>query len=80
MKFKEFKKKYKGYSIVVFGKPLDTPTIPFTLLPKDKPLDDCEVVEHKVVDKEFVQYGVSFRTMKPIKPKTMKGHVMVYVK
>ena len=80
MKFKEFKKGYKDYSIEVYGKPLANPTIPFTFLPKDKPLDECEVVEYKVIKKEFFQYGVSFRTMKPIKPKTMKGHVRVYVK
>lgn len=80
MKFKDFKKQYKDYSIEVFGRPLDTPTIPFTLLPKDKPLDDCKVVDYIVEDKEFMQTGVSFKTMKPLRPKKMKGHVRVYVK
>lgn len=80
MKFKDLKRQYKNYSFEVFGRPLDTPTIPYTLLPKDKPLDDCEVVDYEVEDKEFVQYGVSFGTMKPLRPKKMKGHVRVYVK
>ena len=80
MKFKDFKKQYKNYSIEVFGRPLDTPTIPFTLLPKDKPLDDCEVVDYIVENKEFMQTGVSFKTMKPLRPKKMKGYVRVYVK
>lgn len=80
MIYKDFRKKYKDYSIEAFGRPLDKPTIPFTLLPKDKPLDDCEVVDYKVIEKEHIVYGVSFKTMKPIKPKKMKGHVRVYVR
>ena len=80
MKYKKLKKQYKDYSIEVYGKPLDKPTIPFTFLPKDKSLDECEVVDYKVEEREFVQYGVSFQTMKPIKPKQMKGYVRVYVK
>lgn len=80
MIYKELKKKYKDYSVEAFGRPLEEPTIPFTLLPKDKPLDDCEVVDYKVIEKEFTQYGVSFKTMKPIKPKKMKGYVYVYVR
>ena len=78
--FKDFKKEYKDYSIEVFGKPLDTPTIPFTFLPKDKTLDECEIIDYKIIEKEFTQTGVSFKTMKPIKPKKMKGHILVYVR
>ena len=80
MKYKELKKEYRNYSIEVYGRPLATPTIPFTMLPKDKPLDECEVVDYKIIEKEFIQTGVSFKTMKPIKPKKMKGYVRVYVK
>lgn len=36
MKVKELYKKYKDYNIVLFGKPLDKPTIPFTFLPNDR--------------------------------------------
>lgn len=79
-KYKDLRKEYKDYSVEAFGRPLEEPTIPFTLLPKDKPLDECEVVDYKVIEKEFTQYGVSFKTMKPIKPKKMKGYVRVYVR
>lgn len=80
MKVKELKKQYKGYDIVLFGRPLSQPTIPFTLLPKGKEIDEMEVVETNIIEKEFTQYGVSFKTMKPIKPKQMKGTINVYVK
>lgn len=80
MKFKDLKKEYKGYDIIAFGRPLSEPTIPFTFLPKDKPLDECDVVEMKKEDKEWIQTGVSFKTMKPLKPKKMKGHIYVYVR
>lgn len=80
MTYKELKAKYKGYDVIAFGKPLDTPTIPFTHLPKDKPLDECEVVEFKADDKKFIQTGVSFKDLKPLKPIKKKGHVYAYVK
>ena len=80
MKVKELKRKYKGYDIVLFGRPLSQPTIPFTLLPKNKTIDEMEVVEVKVIEKEFTQYGVSFNNLKPIKPKVFKGIVNAYVK
>ena len=80
MTFKEIKNKYKDYNIVVFGRPLKEQTIPFTFLPKDKKLDDCEIIEMKKIDKEFIQTGVSFKTMKPTKSELKKGHIYVYVK
>lgn len=80
MTFKELKDKYKGYDIIAFGRPLKQQTIPFTFLPKDKKLEECEVIDYKVEDKEYIQYGVSFKTMKPIKPKKIKGNVYCYVK
>lgn len=80
MTFKDLKKKYKDYSIELFGRPLDQKTIPYTFLPKDKPLEECEIVDMIVAEKEHIEYGVSFRTMKPIKPKKLKGYVRAYVK
>ena len=80
MTFKELKKKYKGYDIIAFGKPLDKKTIPFTFLPKDKTLDECEVADFKVEEKEQMIYGVSFKTMKQIKPYKIKGNVYCYVR
>ncbi len=55
MKLKELYKKYRGYDIVVFGKGFDTPTIPFTMLPKDKPLMECEVADMRIEHKEYKQ-------------------------
>ena len=79
MKFRDFKKEYKDYDIEVYGKPLNKPTIPFTCLPH-KPIDECEVWDYRVVEKEHTNYGVSFKTMKPIKPENKKGYVRVYVR
>lgn len=81
MKLKELYKQYSpDYSIIVFGKPLKERTIPFTLLPKDKELMECEVVEIKKEEKEYIEYGVSFKTLKPTKPIKRKGNIYVYVK
>ena len=80
MKYKDFQKKYQDYSIEVFGRPLDTPTIPFTFLPNDKPLDECEVIDYKIQEKEHVIFGYRFKDLKPIKPEHKKGYVRVYVK
>lgn len=82
MTYKELKAKYKGYSFIAIGVPLKDKLhcTPFTRLPKDKKLDDCDVVEYEVEDKEYTEYGIHFATMKPIKPRKKKGHVYVYVK
>lgn len=80
MKFKELREKYKNYNVVAFGRPLKQQTIPFTMLPKDKQLDDCEVVEIKKVDKEYFETSVEFKTMKKIKQEKKNGHIYVYVK
>jgi hypothetical protein len=80
MKVKDLFKKYKDYSIEVYGKPLNQKTIPYTHLPRDKRLEDCDVIEMVVEDKEHTIIGVSFKTMKPLKPTKYKGYVRVYVK
>lgn len=80
MKVKELRKKYEGYDLQAFGKPLELMTIPFTHLPKGKDLDDCEVVDYKIVDKEFDSITISKTTLKINKIEKKKGHVLVYVR
>lgn len=80
MKVKDLFKKYKDYSFEVYGRPLNQKTIPYTLLPRDKKLEDCDVIEMVIEDKEFTTIGVSFKTMKPLKPTKYKGRIRVYVK
>lgn len=81
MLLKELYKKYDPeYYIMVFGRPLNQKTIPFTLLPKDKELMDCEVIEKEIEEKEYIERGVKFATMKPTKPIKRKGTIYVYVK
>ena len=82
MKLKDLYKKYdKDYSICVFGKPLEEKTIPFTFLPHDREERmNMEVVEMEIKEKEHTEYGVSFKTMKAIKPIHRKGYINVYVK
>lgn len=82
MKLKELYKKYdQDYYICVFGKPLNQKTIPFTHLPNDwKAVENMEVIEMKKEEKEYTEFGISFKTMKPIKPIKRKGKIYVYVK
>lgn len=82
MKLKEMYRQYKEYNIVVFGVPLEQMQhcTPFTRLPKDKPLMECEVVEYQKEEKPYIEKGIKFATMKPTKPIERKGHIYVYVK
>ena len=82
MKLKELYKKYSpDYYIMLFGKPLSQPTIPFTFIPDSKEEQmDMEVVEMKIEEKEYIEGGVSFKTMKPTKSIKRKGNIYVYVK
>lgn len=80
MTFKQLRIKYKNYNVLAFGKPLNESTIPFTCLPKGKKLDDCEVVDYKIVDKEFDSITINGKTLKVKTIEKMKGHVLVYVK
>lgn len=82
MKLKEFYKKYSPeYYIMVFGKPLEKETIPFTHLPSDrKELMEYYVAEMKIETKEYTEVGVSFATMKPTKPIKRSGTIYVYAK
>lgn len=82
MKLKELYKKYNpDYYIVVFGKPLNQKTIPFTHLPTDwKIVENMEVIEMEKEEKEYIESGISFKNMKPTKPIKRKGNIYVYVK
>lgn len=82
MKLKELYKKYKGYQIMVFGKPLKFKTTPFTCLPKGKPLMECEVADYKVEEKEqdIQEFKLTNEGIKHHKTEHIKGDVYVYVK
>ena len=54
MNVKELYKKYKGYSIMLFGLPLEKPSTPFSCLPMDiKKLDTYIVKDLKIKEQEF---------------------------
>lgn len=82
MKLRELYKKFDpDYYIYVFGKPLNQETIPFSHLPLDRnELMNMEVVEMEKEEKEYVESGISFKTMKPTKPIKRKGNIYVYVR
>lgn len=78
MKVKEFLEKYKDYSIKLQGKPLDQKVIPYTFLPKDKPLNECEVVDYVIEEKEHEEH--TFTNLKYKTTEIKKGYIRVYVK
>lgn len=80
MKVKELLKKYKDYTIEMQGKPLKEMVIPYTFLPKDKKLEECEVVDMEVVENEHKVVGVSFKDLKTTKTEYKKGYVRAYIK
>lgn len=80
MKVKEFLKKYKDYSIELQGKPLDQKVIPYTFLPKDKSLDECDVIDYTIEDKEHKEHVFSFNTLKCKSTEIKKGYIRAYVK
>lgn len=80
MKVKELYKKYIEYDIVLFGKPLNQSTIPFTHLPKDKELMDCEVVEFKVEETPFTSIGIKFNDLKTKVKYEYKGNIYAYIR
>jgi len=81
MKVKELYKKYKDYDILLFGRPLEKETIPFSFLPYDrKELMNMEVIDIKVEEKEFDSPIYSFPDLKYKGTDHYKGHVMAYCK
>ena len=79
MKIKELYKKYDGYSFELFGRPLEQKTIPFTFLPRDKELMECDVVDYDVIGKEFEQHCFNL-CGEYKKTEKMKGYVRAYIK
>ena len=81
MKIKELYIKYCDYDILVFGVPLDkcNRCTPFTRLPKDKKLEDCEVQDIKIEEEPKIAYDFDknfrFRGIS-----RTKGTVYAYVK
>lgn len=80
MKVKEFLKKYKDYSIELQGKPLDQRVIPYTFLPKDKPLNECEVVDYTIEEKEHEEHAFNFSNLKYKSTEIKKGYIRAYVR
>ena len=79
MKVKELYKKYKDYSIELFGKPLEKQTIPFSFLPYGrKELMNMEVVDIKIVEKPFDNYRFGFYNLEYKGTEHYKGTVMAY--
>lgn len=80
MKVKEFFKKYANYSIELYGRPLENLTIPFTHLPRDKKLEECDVIDYVVEEKEHKVHHYNLREQKWSKTETRKGYARAYVK
>jgi len=81
-KLKDIYKEYKNYDVIVFGKPLEEKTIPFTFLPKDKELMECDVIDYKVEKKEqnIPHFKLTNKGIKYYKTEHILGNVYVYVK
>lgn len=80
MKVKEFIRQYKDYSIELYGKPLNELTIPFTHIPKNKKLEECEVIDYVVEENEHEIQRVRFNDLKWYKTEIKKGYVRAYIK
>lgn len=79
MKVKDIYKQYeKDYNIELYGKPLKFKSIPFSYLPKGKPLMELEVKDIKKIEKEFTQTVGSWKTGY-LGTEKKKGYIQVYV-
>lgn len=79
MKVKELYKKYKGYSIMLFGLPLEKPSTPFSCLPMDmKKLNEYIVKDIKIKEQEFntINYDIRLNYKGQTK---YKGTIHAYV-
>lgn len=78
MKVKALYKKFNEYDILLFGRPLEQQTIPFSFLPSDnKELNEMKVAEYKVIEKyhEAPRFSIKLRYRGTDK---YKGYVMAY--
>lgn len=78
MKVKELRKKYKDYTIELYGKPLDREMIPYSYLPICN-LENYNVIEIKVINKKHKEISFNLKT-KSQKTKELKGFVQAYIK
>ena len=79
MKVKELYRKYKSYDILLFGKPLDKQTTPFSCLPTNmKQLNEYIVKDIKIKDEEVevLNFDIS---MKFKGSQKYKGTIYAYV-
>ena len=79
MKVKDVYKKYKGYTVMLFGKPLSESSTPFTHLPKNKDLDECTVVDIKVEERKQTILSFNINLTKGKKEESL-GDVYCYIK
>lgn len=79
MTVKDLYNKYKDYTIMLFGKPLNVETAPFSNLPKDKNMYDCDVIDYKIINDEHgvTDYNIINNTMVV---KNRKGYIYAYIK
>lgn len=79
MTVKELYKKYNGYDIVLFGRPLKKKTIPFAFLPiNQKELYSMVVKDYKVKEKPFDCTVFDFEDLKHKRIEHYKGSVYAY--
>lgn len=76
MTVKELFKKYKGYNIMVFGRPLKEQTTPYTFLPHGAELESCLVKDMEVKEGKEEYYEFGFNGL--LKKKYYKGVVKAY--
>ena len=79
MKVKQLYQKYKDYDIMLFGKPLDKQTTPFSCLPADmKQLNEYVVIDIKIEDEnvEALNFDMSLKFKGKQK---YKGTIYAYV-
>lgn len=81
MKVKDIYKKYKDYHIYVYGRPLENRKYmtPFSYIPLNANLDELEVLDFIVEDKEIEIQNFSMNLKYKGKEK-YKGRVYVYAK
>lgn len=78
MQVRELYKRYEGYTIMLFGKPLSMETIPFTHLPKNKNINDCEVIDYQVLEREHTTRSFDLG-LRDKGNNNIKGYIKAYI-